>query len=40
MARSASFTLLRPIGDAAAQDRIRNLVLEAYAEYEEGAATA
>jgi hypothetical protein len=35
-----SFTLLRPIGDAAAQDRIRNLVLEAYAEYEEGAATA
>ena len=35
-----SFTLLRPIADAAAPERIRNLVLEAYAEYEENAATA
>jgi len=35
-----SFTLLRPITDAAAQERIRNLVLEAYAEYEQNAATA
>ncbi len=34
-----SFTLLRPIADAAAQERVRNLVLEAYAEYEENAAT-
>ena len=30
-----SFALLRPIADATAQDRIRELVLEAYAEYEE-----
>ena len=30
-----SFALLRPIADAAAQDRIRELVLQAYAEYEE-----
>ena len=29
-----SFSLLRPIADATAQDRIRELVLEAYAEYE------
>ena len=35
-----SFTLLRPIADAAAQERIRNLILEAYAEYEENAATS
>ena len=35
-----SFTLLRPIADAAAQERIRNLVLEAYAEYEDNAATS
>jgi hypothetical protein len=35
-----SFTLLRPIADAAAQERIRNLVLQAYAEYEENAATS
>jgi hypothetical protein len=27
-----SFTLLRPIADNAAQDRIRGLILEAYAE--------
>src|SRR2546422_4465625 len=35
-----SFTLLRPMADAAAQERIRNIVLEAYAEYEQNAATA
>jgi hypothetical protein len=29
-----SFALLRPIGEAASQDRIRDLVLQAYAEYE------
>ena len=33
-----TFTLLRPIADPAAQDRIRELVLEAYAECEERAA--
>ena len=32
-----SFSLLRPIADASAQERIRELVLEAYAEYEEKA---
>jgi hypothetical protein len=32
-----SFALLRPISDVAAQDRIRDLVLEAYTEYEEKA---
>ena len=31
-----TFTLLRPIADAAAQERIRNVVLEAYSEYENG----
>ena len=30
-----SFALLRPVADASAQDRIRDLVLQAYAEYEE-----
>ena len=35
-----SFALLRPIGDATAQDRIREAVLEAYAEHEEKAAVA
>ena len=30
-----SFALLRPIVDATAQDRVRALVLDAYAEYEE-----
>ena len=30
-----SFALLRPIADAAAQERVRDLVLQAYAEYEE-----
>lgn len=34
-----SFSLLRPVADASAQDRIRELVLEAYAEYEEAAST-
>ena len=33
-----SFTLLRPIADTAGQERVRDLVLEAYAEFE--AATA
>src|SRR5688500_19352522 len=35
-----SFSLLRPIADATAQDRIRELVLEAYAEYEDSESTA
>lgn len=35
-----SFALLRPILDATAQDRIRDLVLQAYAEYEAEAAVA
>jgi hypothetical protein len=30
-----SFALLRPVADATAQDRVRELVLQAYAEYEE-----
>ena len=34
-----SFALLRPIADATAQDRIRELVLEAFAEYEEAQPT-
>jgi hypothetical protein len=34
-----SFALLRPIEDTAAQDRIRDLVLEAYAQAEELAAS-
>jgi hypothetical protein len=29
-----SFALLRPIGDVTAQERIRELVLQAYAEFE------
>jgi hypothetical protein len=29
-----SFALLRPIADASAQDRIRDLILQAYASYE------
>jgi hypothetical protein len=34
-----SFALLRPIsGDATGQDRLREIVLQAYAEYEERAA--
>jgi hypothetical protein len=35
-----SFMLLRPIADIAAQARVRDLILEAYGEYEERAATA
>ena len=30
-----SFALLRPITDAAAQERVRDLVLEAFAEFED-----
>ena len=30
-----SFSLLRPIVDATAQDRVRELILEAYREFEE-----
>ena len=33
-----SFALLRPISDANAQQRVRDLVLDAYAEYEERGA--
>ena len=33
-----SFSLLRPIGDVTAQDRIRAAILDAYAEAEERAA--
>jgi hypothetical protein len=35
-----SFSLLRPISDATAQERIRELVLHAYSEHEAGAAVA
>lgn len=35
-----SFALLRPVGDATAQDRVRELILNSYAEYEENAAVA
>ena len=35
-----SFALLRPINDVQAQERIRDLVLQAYAEYEERSAIA
>jgi hypothetical protein len=34
-AERRSFALLRPVADAGAQERVRDLVLEAYAEYEE-----
>lgn len=34
-----SFSLLRPIADSTAQDRIRQIVLQAYTDYEEKAAT-
>ena len=34
-----AFALLRPIGDTAAQDRVRELVLQAYADYEEATPT-
>jgi hypothetical protein len=30
-----SFALLRPVVDAAAQERVREFILQAYAEYEE-----
>jgi len=33
-----SFSLLRPIGDAAAQNKVRELILEAFQEFEERAA--
>ncbi len=35
-----SFALLRPIVDATAQERVRELILQAYTEYEEQAAVA
>ena len=35
-----SFALLRPVADATAQDRIREAILAAYAEFEEQAAVA
>jgi hypothetical protein len=35
-----SFALLRPVTDATAQDKIRDLVLAAYAEFEAEAAVA
>jgi hypothetical protein len=35
-----SFSLLRPIADATSQDRIRDLILQAYAEHEAEAAVA
>jgi hypothetical protein len=35
-----SFALLRPVGDTTSQERIRDLVLQAYAEYEAEAAVA
>jgi hypothetical protein len=33
-----SFALLRPVNDVNAQDRIRELILQAYAEFEENTA--
>lgn len=35
-----SFALLRPTGDAAAQDKVRDLVLQAFSEFEAQAAIA
>ena len=35
-----SFALLRPIADISAQERIRDLVLQAFAEHEESATVA
>ena len=35
-----SFALLRPVTDATSQDRIRDLILQAYTEYEAEAAVA
>ncbi len=34
-----SFALLRPLAETTAQDRIRDLILQAYAEWETAAAT-
>jgi hypothetical protein len=34
-----SYSLLRPIAETTAQDRIRDLILQAYAEFEAAAAT-
>ena len=35
-----SFALLRPVADSTSQDRIRDLILHAYAEHESEAAVA
>lgn len=35
-----SFSLLRPVSDATSQDRIRDIILQAYAEHEAEAAVA
>ncbi len=35
-----TFALLRPLTDATAQERLRELILQAYAEFEEQAAVA
>jgi hypothetical protein len=35
-----SYALLRPIGDVTSQDKLRELILEAFAEFEERAAIA
>src|SRR5918996_290835 len=35
-----SFSLLRPVSDTTSQDRIRELVLQAYAEHEASAAVS
>ena len=35
-----SYALLRPIGDVSSQDHLRELILEAFAEFEERAAIA
>jgi hypothetical protein len=35
-----SYALLRPIGDVTSQNKLRELILEAFAEYEERAAIA
>ncbi len=35
-----SYSLLRPIGDVTSQDKLRELILEAFAEFEERAAIA
>lgn len=35
-----SFALLRPIGDVNAQERVRDLILQTYAEHEAGPASS